>query len=125
METTATPTFRRRRPPGRSGGQRVGKDFTIVQGDGDLYPDESDSMTVNPVTVEPPTFRLSWMWALDWLSTNPGHWLKVPLVSPPDSEDYFREKNSVRSSIWRTAHRNDIDLESLEWRRAMWFRVIP
>ena len=103
----------------------MSKPFYIIKADGNHYPDESDEMTVNPQSVMPPTFRMSWMWALDWLHTNPGHWLMVPIESPVDTELYIREKNSIRSSIWRTAKRNDMDVESLEWRKAMWFRVLP
>ena len=121
MPTTDSP--RRRRPPGRSGGKPVSTQFFIVKGEGTLYPDEGKQAGAWP-SVMPDTFRMSWMWALDYLDQHRDHWLRVPMKSPPDTLLYEREKNSIRASIWRTAGRNGHELESMEWKQAMWFRVI-
>lgn len=98
-----------RRPPGKYGGRPVRRSFHFAPRDGDKYPSESQVIRNNKVPDDP-NKMMSWSWALQHAQVN-DLWLVVP-IRGIDEASVKADINKARAGVWRTGHRQGLELTS-------------
>ena len=114
-------SFPKRRPPGRFGGRPVRRAFYFIERDGDNYPSESVKMR-NSRLPDDPNKLMSWTWALTYADAN-DLWLVVP-IHGIDEVSVRKDTNLARASVWRTGHRQGLEMTSEYIYPNLYIRVV-
>lgn len=106
------------RPAGGGGGRTTIRPFFFAPDDHGKYP--SESPTIRQTRLTDANQRPSWVWALSHAELN-DLWLVVPLDGKADLK---REINSIRSTLFRSAHRRGQEITTEVYDDTLYARVL-